>query len=652
MTKNIFLLIVFLLLAFSPKAQQWIPLDEEKYLQQITQQIHSGKTDTVRLRHYLLLSEYWAQSDSLKSREALQQVIQSPAKHTLPEGMLAYYQGLYHAYAGQKAKAKEFYRHAIEAMENDPQHADLLIRAWYDYAYLQIDEKGYDVLVKTLTDQCIPASKKSHNSTLLAYCYTQLGITFMSVGQFDKAEEYHQKALVELEKIPVQTVHLLTYFNLISNYCYKPDSQSAKIYLDKALAIIQPYPDSRQYPNYYYQEAMYYTTKQEYDQALLSLESGVKMAQEKKQVRLLHLLYFRKYNVYLMQQDYQKAKSQLEHILQEKVLGSETVNRRITYTQLANVNELLGDYKQAYHWMKMSSNLGDSIQQEKLLEKMNEYEIAYQTTEKQQKIDRLEQEKKEDELLAKNKNLRITILAIALGLSVVIAFLIYINYRKQQKLNRQISLSHQQDLLHIENQRKYEATRAVLQGEEQERQRIAQDLHDSMGGMLANIRMSISSGDSQNSTDILRKIDKSIAEMRRVSRNLMPETLKNLGLETALRELCESMGQKNFSIQFESFNLSEYIPFQTQLMLYRITQEAISNVTRYAQAANVIVQISQNENLLSLTIEDDGIGFDPSTITYGLGLRNIENRVRLIGGTVDIVSARGQGTTINVECHV
>ena len=75
MTKNIFLLIVFLLLAFSPKAQQWIPLDEEKYLQQITQQIHSGKTDTVRLHHYLLLAEYWAQSDSLKSREALQQVI-------------------------------------------------------------------------------------------------------------------------------------------------------------------------------------------------------------------------------------------------------------------------------------------------------------------------------------------------------------------------------------------------------------------------------------------------------------------------------------------------------------------------------------------------------------------------------------------------
>src|SRR5690606_14153282 len=170
----------------------------------------------------------------------------------------------------------------------------------------------------------------------------------------------------------------------------------------------------------------------------------------------------------------------------------------------------------------------------------------------------------------------------------VIAFLIYINYRKQQKLNRQINISHQQDLLHIENQRKYEATRAVLQGEEQERQRIAQDLHDSMGGMLANIRMSISSGDSQNSTDIQRKIDKSIAEMRRVSRNLMPETLKNLGLETALRELCESMGQNKFSIQFESFNLSEYIPFQTQLMLYRSTQEAISNVTRYAQAANLI----------------------------------------------------------------
>lgn len=99
----------------------------------------------------------------------------------------------------------------------------------------------------------------------------------------------------------------------------------------------------------------------------------------------------------------------------------------------------------------------------------------------------------------------------------------------------------------------------------------------------------------QNAEDILKKLDKSIIEMRRISRNLMPETLKNLGIEIALKELCESMSHQHLTIQFEAFDISENIPFQTQLALYRITQESISNVIKYAQASNVIVQISQHK---------------------------------------------------------
>ena len=132
----------------------------------------------------------------------------------------------------------------------------------------------------------------------------------------------------------------------------------------------------------------------------------------------------------------------------------------------------------------------------------------------------------------------------------------------------------------------------------------------------------------------------------------MPETLKNLGLEIALKELCETMTHKKLFIQFESYNLSKNIPFNTQLALYRITQESISNVIKYAQASSIIVQISQDSNKLNLTIEDDGIGFNTSEITYGLGLKNIENRAKLINATIDLISNKGEGTTINVECYV
>lgn len=653
MYRNLLIIIATLFVSNMVQAQQLIPLDEVAYLKQINSEIEKTKNDSVRLFNKLLLAEYWAQTDSSKSKQALDEVILSSKKNTLAKGILEYYQGVLYASQGNKAQAKTYYGQAIKALENDADNITFLIKSRYNYAYIQVEDKGYDYMVKTLTEYCIPLSQKSNNTELLAYNYTQLGLTFMSVGQFDKAEEYHKKALEQLEKVKNKnSVHVVTYLNLVSNYCYKPDSKTAKIYLDQAKELIKSFPESQHYPNYYYQEAMYYTTIQDFDNALASLSKGAKLAKEYNQTKLLHLLYFRMYNVYLMQKDYRKAKAQLEHILAEKVLAKEAVNRRITYTQLAAVNDVLGEHKEAYQWMKQASLLGDSLQQNKLLEKMNELEVLHQTADKEQKINNLEKEKKANELLSKNKNLRITILGIALVLSLVIAFLIFINYKKQQKLNKQISISHKQDLLHIENQRKYEATQAILQGEEQERQRIAQDLHDSMGGMLANIRMTISSNDSFTKDKVIEKLDKSIAEMRRISRNLMPETLKNLGLEIALKELCETMIQKQFVIQFEAFNLSEDIPFKTQMALYRIAQESISNITKYAQATNVIIQISQNKNILNLTIEDDGIGFDKSEVVYGLGLKNIQNRAQLINGTVEIVSNKGEGTTINVECYV
>lgn len=658
MLKRYFLSIIFsiFIFAYYAKAQQLIPLDEEAYVRQINDQINRGNNDSTRLYNYLLLSEYWAPTDALKSKQALDAVLHAKNKNILSSGLLNYYQAVYETSQGDKTKAKQLYNDAISILEKESKNKGTLIKSWYNYAYMQMEDKGYDFLVKTLTEKCIPLSEKSGNTELLAYCYTQLGLTFMSVGQLNTAEEYQKKALEQLLSIPEQnTAHLITYLNLVSNYCYKPDSKTAKIYLDKATALIKKYPNTQHAANYYYQVAMYHTTKLEFTPALENLSKGIALAKIKKQGKMLQMLKFRMYNVYLMQKDYTKAKALMEGILDEDILTKEGINRKIIITQLATVNELMGDYKQAYQWLKKSSALSDSLQQKKLLEKMNALEISHQTSVKQQTINRLEQEKKENELLARNKNLRTILLGIALGLSLVIAFLAYLNYSKQRKLNEQISLSHQQQLLRIENKRKYDATHALLQGEEQERQRIAQDLHDSMGGMLANIRMSISKdgiGNINETNDIVQKLDRSISEMRRISRNLMPETLKNLGLETALSELCESMSYKKLRIQFEAFDLSENIPFETQLALYRITQESISNVIKYAQANNVIVQISQNDNLLNLTIEDDGVGFDKNQITKGLGLKNIENRVQLINGTVDITSAKGEGTTINVECYV
>lgn len=379
MFKRFFLVFFFLIfiLINNSKAQQLIPLDEELYLKQINNLIKSGDTDSIRLNNSLLLSEYWAPTDSLKSRQSLDAVLHSKGKHILSSGLLDYYQAVFYTNQGDKTKAKNLYEEAIRILEKEPQNTEILIKSWYNYAYIQVPEKGYDFLVKTLTEKCIPLSDKSGNKELLAFCYTQLGLTFMSVGDFNKADEYHQKALEKIHQIgPQNTVHLLTYLNMVSNYCYMPDSKTAKRYLDKATLLIQQHPNTQHAANYYYQVAMYYTTIQQFEPALENLRKGIRFAKHKKQLKMLQMLNFRMYNIYLVQKDYKKAKALMEGILKEGILTREGINRKIVLTQLASVNELLGDYKEAYHWMKESSVLTDSIQKQQLLEKMNEYEIA------------------------------------------------------------------------------------------------------------------------------------------------------------------------------------------------------------------------------------------------------------------------------------
>lgn len=653
MCKNLYICLLLIFCCALGYGQQILPLDEKSYLKEINQQIQTAKSEKLRLENYLLLSEFYAPTDSLRSKEALEKVLTSSQSKQFNKGVLDYYQGVYYSNQGKKRKAKEYFGSAVKELAEDSANKELYIKSWYNYGYVQVEEKGYQFLIKTLTEQCIPLSESSKDELMLAYSYTQMGLTFMSVGETDKAQKYHFKSLDILDKLPQEgTIHLITYCNLVSNYCYKAKGDSAKIYLDKAAALLRPYPDSRQFPNYFYQQAMYYTTKQVYPAALEALRKGIESASLHGQTLLKQMMYFRMYNVYLMQKDYTAAKAVLEQILADKILGKEANNRKITFTQLAAVNEVMGDYKEAYQWMKKASALSDSLQQQKLVEKMHELEVTHDTHQKEQTIDQLVREKKVEAQLTKERNIRMLFLLVALILTAIIAGLIWLNYRNQQRLNKQICNSHQQELQHLENEKLYAASKAVLLGEEQERQRIAQDLHDSMGGMLANIRLSISALKMDDNQVVLQKIDKSISEMRRISRNLMPETLKNLGLEIALKELCESMSNAHFVVQFEAFNLKTDIPFPTQLSLYRITQEGLSNVIKYAQATNVIVQISQHEQFLSLTIEDNGVGFNPQEVVYGLGIRNIENRVQLISGSLEVIAQKGQGTTLNIGCNV
>jgi len=186
-------------------------------------------------------------------------------------------------------------------------------------------------------------------------------------------------------------------------------------------------------------------------------------------------------------------------------------------------------------------------------------------------------------------------------------------------------------------------------------------LHDGLGGMLAGVKINLS-GWAQNQGDqinhaeldrIVGQLDNSVKELRHIARNMMPETLLKFGLETALKDLCESVMTNDVKVNFQALSVKEKISTKTQLTIYRIVQELLSNAIRHANARNIIVQCSQNNKSFYITIEDDGSGFDPAVEgkTKSMGLLNIRNRIELLKGKMNIESIIDEGTVVNIELN-
>ena len=131
----------------------------------------------------------------------------------------------------------------------------------------------------------------------------------------------------------------------------------------------------------------------------------------------------------------------------------------------------------------------------------------------------------------------------------------------------------------------------------------------------------------------------------------MPASLLQLGLELALKDLCESFISDNLNIDFQFLGLTNNIPMDKQVAIYRIVQELLNNVAKHAKAKNVLLQCSQYDDNFMITIEDDGVGFDPESLNEknGKGMTNIKAKVAYLDGKFEIMSSDGEGTSINIE---
>ncbi len=206
--------------------------------------------------------------------------------------------------------------------------------------------------------------------------------------------------------------------------------------------------------------------------------------------------------------------------------------------------------------------------------------------------------------------------------------------------------------------------KAIVDTQEFERQRFAQDLHDSLGQMLSALKINIGALESdchnQENSELYRKslnlLDAAIQELRSISHNLMPSSLEQLGINSALKELTKIMnGVNTIKVHYQAYGQEIPIDKSYEITLYRVVQELLNNSFKHSDAHNIYIQLFYYENTILLMYEDDGKGFDLQTIqqkSRGIGLRNIEHRIKLIQGNIHFESEPDKGFLCIIEVPI
>lgn len=218
-------------------------------------------------------------------------------------------------------------------------------------------------------------------------------------------------------------------------------------------------------------------------------------------------------------------------------------------------------------------------------------------------------------------------------------------------------IKNQVALRRLEDERQQELLKAVIEAQETERKRLAEDLHDSVGQVLSAIKLKLHKLDKLNEgqnamlADTRKLTDECIQEIRNIIHNVLPPVLTDFGLIDALQALCVKMNDNTpIQVAFTRKLNDERFGSEIELTLYRIAQELFGNAVKHSEASTIHVDLAKNGNTLVMSFRDNGKGFNIETVKHGFGIKNLRSRVQLINGKIDIYSKPLSGTitTINI----
>jgi signal transduction histidine kinase len=270
----------------------------------------------------------------------------------------------------------------------------------------------------------------------------------------------------------------------------------------------------------------------------------------------------------------------------------------------------------------------------------------------------LEKEKVENDLKLQKKNNESNIFLFSGIGSIVVLLLIFAYHKNAHRKNKIIA---EQRIKQLEEEKKLLAARSIVVGQEQERKRIAKELHDGLGVLLSTAKMQFTTikDKSPENKPLIEKarklLEQAAGDVRKISHNMMPGLLTRYGFYEAVEDLFEKLDDTpGLSARAAISGEQERLPENTEIMLYRIVQEMANNTLKHAGATEVLIDIVKLPTQLSIDYSDNGKGFDVEQmmVNESIGLSSIQSRVNFLNGNFDMQSKPGKGINYHITIPI
>ena len=516
---------------------------------------------------------------------------------------------------------------------------------------IYLRQADYNKTIRTLT-RSASYFENINDSVNAAKCYSNIASAMAELENYPKAIEFSEKALEIFESRELAYFQLITLPNLAAQYFKYGDTIKAIQYNLQAEILAKKMNNKRSLSIIYNNLGSIYLDDDP-EKAKSYLEKTIKLKSELNLIAGIEVTQGNLGYIHLQEKNYAKAIFYYTEVAKQ-VKGKQLV---FAYDQLVLGYKGLGDFKRAIAFSDKARALNDSILNSDNRKEFNEIQARYETEKaKRENSELVSKNLKIDLARSRNRNLLII-------LSVILVILLVVGYvhrtsskRKHLLVQKGLKIKNQEFEQVLKNQ-ELNGIDAIIDAQEKERSRIANDLHDNLGSKIATMKLYIE--DVQNvcadeeseinsQFERLKMLaDDSYREVRKIAHNKNTSALINKGLILATQSIARQISETSqLHIGVNNVDVNDYINNTIEIQVFRIIQELLTNIIKHADATEVNIQFSKENQIMIVMVEDNGKGFNVEETNPGYGLSNIQQRIEKLNGQIIIDSTLGNGTTI------